>query len=266
MYEFKFDGYTEEQCAQYLKRINAEYDGNPTMENLNMLIRQHQNTVPFENLSMYMKWDDIDLDSQALFNKIVVNRRGGFCFELNGAFTLLLKGLGYDAVSVMARVGLPFLGFLTPLFHRAIIVRMNGKKYICDVGMGGPKPEWAVEFQDVITEPVKESRSGRSFWVSDTDEGWKMLSNDGKGSDGSCIIFSPVPMLPMDFYANCAQLVNSGDTIFHTQRMVNLCQQDGYIDLRNNTLKIAHGDNVEVRDFDESEFESILKEYFGIVR
>ena len=101
MYDFIFDGYTKEQCDKYLERIEADFDGQITLENLDHLIFQHQTTVPFENLAMSDNWGTIDLDPDALFKKIVTDHRGGFCFELNGAFVLLLKGLGFDAVSLI---------------------------------------------------------------------------------------------------------------------------------------------------------------------
>ena len=271
MYEFQFEGYQPQQCEQYLQRIGANYDGNPTLENLDMLIRKHQQTVPFENLALVMNWGTVDNTPEALYKKIVEERRGGFCFELNGAFLLLLKGLGYDAVGVMARVGVPFIGELLRLDHHGIIVRLDGKSYYCDVGMGGPKADWAVEFTDSgysreAAEPVKTTRHGQTYWVEDTYEGWKMLKNQGSDSDGSVIIFAPVPMLPMDFIANCKDLVGRGDTVFHNIRMVNLCLEDGYIDIKNNTLKISRSGQVTETEFAEEEFEEILKKHFGIIR
>lgn len=269
MYEFQFEGFTKAQCVEYLQRIGADFDGEISLSNLDMLISRHQKAVPFENLAVCMNWGTVDLDPDSLFRKIVTEHRGGFCFELNGAFLLLLKGLGYDAVGCMARVGVPFIDDLLYLDHRAVIVRLNGKTYLCDVGMGGPKADWAVEFSmDRLgngEEPLKQSRHGQTYWVEDTFEGWKMLKNEGSDSDGSCIIFAPIPMLPKDFEANCQYLVNRGNTLFHDVRMVNVCLEDGYIDLKNNKLKIAHGAETQETEFSEKEFPEILKKYFGII-
>jgi len=268
MYEFTFEGFSKEQCEAYLARIGADFDGQLTRENLDMLVSAHQKAVPFENLALCMDFGTVDLDPDALYKKIVLDRRGGFCFELNGGFLLLLKGLGYDAVGCMARVGIPFIGDLLNLDHRGTIVRLEGKTYFCDVGMGGPKADWAVEFSMEHMadgeEPLKETRHGQTYWVEDTYEGWKMLKNQGSDSDGSCIIFAPIPMLPKDFVANCQNLCSRGNTLFHEVRMVNVCRENGYIDLKNNTLKIADGDNVTSRDFAEEEFPEILERYFGI--
>jgi len=115
-------------------------------------------------------------------------------------------------------------------------------------------------------EIKKQTRHGQTYWIEDTYEGWKMLKNAGSESDGSVIIFNPVRMLPMDFAANCKDLVQRGNTIFHKERMVNICRENnGYVDIRNNILKESDGINVTQREYSEEEFTRILKEYFGII-
>lgn len=259
MYEFEFAGFTKEQCDAYLERIGAEYDGNPTLENLNDLIFRNQSQVPFENLAVYDHFGTVNLDPDALFRKIVIEKRGGFCFELNGAFTLLLKGLGYDVVSLMARVGIPFIGKLMPLYHRAIQVAIDGKDYYCDVGMGGPKPSFAVPMSG-----EKASARNQRYWIEDTDRGWKMLKNDNKGDDGAVIIFAPIAFLPFDFYAPCQELLDSRNSIFHMGRMVNLTTEDGFLHLDDKTLTIRKGEEETKRDVNEAELPEVLKTYFGI--
>ncbi|MCF0229020.1 MAG: arylamine N-acetyltransferase [Parasporobacterium sp.] len=267
MYEFTFEGYNREQCEAYLKRIGAEYDGNPTMENLEMIISAHQKSVPFENLALIMKWGKVKMDPDSLFEKIVTERRGGFCHELNGALLLLLKGLGYDAVGCMARVGLPFLGTLMNLDHAGVIVRINGRKLYCDVGMSGPKADGGVEFGETGSEPLRRENHGQTFWIEDTYEGWKMLRYEGPENDGAVIIFSPIPVLPIDMAANCYYLVERGNTPFHTTRFVNICRDNnGYVSVTDNHIKISDGEKTVERDFPEDEFNDILKEYFGIIR
>ena len=70
---------------------------------LRALHRAHQLTVPFENLSIHLA-EPISLDERDLIDKIVRRRRGGFCYELNGAFALLLEALGAQVSRVAARV------------------------------------------------------------------------------------------------------------------------------------------------------------------
>src|SRR3984885_3366535 len=67
------------------------------------LPRAHQLTVPFENLSIHLA-EPVSLAEPDLIDKIVRRRRGGFCYELNGAFALLLEALGAQVSRVAARV------------------------------------------------------------------------------------------------------------------------------------------------------------------
>src|ERR1700757_3972846 len=87
----------------YLRRI--DYDGpvEPSFQTLRALHRQHLYTVPFENLDIALGVP-IVLESGRLYDKIVIRRRGGFCYELNGLFCELLKQLGFRVDMLSARV------------------------------------------------------------------------------------------------------------------------------------------------------------------
>jgi hypothetical protein len=92
--------------------------------------------VPFENLSIHLG-EPVSLDERDLIGKIVGRRRGGFCYELNGAFALLLEALGAQVSRVAARVyGEAGLG--PPFDHLALIVRPAGGSgpWLADVGFG----------------------------------------------------------------------------------------------------------------------------------
>src|SRR5215472_4694858 len=122
--------------ATYLDRVAA---GQPEVLDpaaLRGLHQAHLQTVPFENLSIHLS-EPISLDEDSLLDKIVTRRRGGFCYELNGAFALLLRALGANVVMVAARVydG----GSLGPPFdHLALLVRLadGTGPWLADVGFG----------------------------------------------------------------------------------------------------------------------------------
>src|SRR6266540_1131840 len=87
----------------YLCRIHYRGGLAPTAAILRELHRAHLLTVPFENLDIHLG-RPILLDQEALFDKIVTRRRGGFCYELNGLFALLLRELGFDVTLLSAGV------------------------------------------------------------------------------------------------------------------------------------------------------------------
>jgi N-hydroxyarylamine O-acetyltransferase len=129
----------EKTLTAYLRRIGVPRPGAVDTAALRTLHRAHQMTVPFENLSVprFGLSETISLDPRALIEKIVSRRRGGFCYELNGAFAMLLEALGADVTRVAARVH-GDAGFGPPFDHLALIVRPadGSGPWLADVGFG----------------------------------------------------------------------------------------------------------------------------------
>src|SRR5258706_15900438 len=104
----------------YLQRINYAGSLAPDNETLRLLHLAHLRTVPFENLSIHTN-EAIVLDDDALFEKIVVRRRGGFCYELNGVFSALVRELGFEVGLVSAQVARNAGGFSPVFYHMALL-------------------------------------------------------------------------------------------------------------------------------------------------
>ncbi|MEW2531066.1 arylamine N-acetyltransferase [Streptomyces sp. NPDC047071] len=119
----------------YLLRIGAERPAAPTSAALRDLHLAHLRTVPFENLAIHAGVE-VDLVEEDLVAKVVDGRRGGFCYELNGAFAALLTALGFEVDMLQAsvyqgdRLGIPY-------DHMALRVRTaDGGDWLADVGFG----------------------------------------------------------------------------------------------------------------------------------
>src|SRR5207248_10791859 len=134
---FQEDSMDHETVVAYLNRVGVTTPAVSDAAGLRTLHRAHQLTVPFENLSIHLA-EPISLDEPDLIDKIVRRRRGGFCYELNGAFALLLEALGARVSRVAARV-YGEAGHLSPPFdHLALIVRPPDGRgpWLADVGVG----------------------------------------------------------------------------------------------------------------------------------
>ena len=94
----------------------------------------HLLAVPFEDLSIHAN-ERIVLDVNALFDKIVRARRGGFCYELNGLFGALLQTLGFEVVMLSGGVMNPRGEFGPEYDHMALLVTL-GERWLVDVGFG----------------------------------------------------------------------------------------------------------------------------------
>jgi len=119
----------------YLSRIGMPTDpGPPSAELLRELHLRHLESVPFENLSIHLD-EPVSLDEEALLDKIVQRRRGGFCYELNGAFAALLEALGFRVSRHAARVFNDDGQLGIPFDHLALIVDLE-EEWLVDVGFG----------------------------------------------------------------------------------------------------------------------------------
>ncbi|MEU2265173.1 arylamine N-acetyltransferase [Streptomyces olindensis] len=124
------------QVDAYLRRLGVEHPAWPTVDVLRELHLCHLRTVPFENLSIHLG-AEIVLEEERLLEKVVDARRGGFCYELNGAFAALLTALGYDVTLLAARVYGDGERLGNPYDHLALRVRtVDGGDWLADVGFG----------------------------------------------------------------------------------------------------------------------------------
>lgn len=120
----------------YLERINYHGNLKPDFATLSALHQAHLFTVPFENLDIHLK-RPIKLDEASLFDKIVNRRRGGFCYELNGLFAVLLCEVGYQVTLLSAGVSNDIGGFGPDFDHLTLMVTLDNGHWLADVGFGG---------------------------------------------------------------------------------------------------------------------------------
>ena len=156
----------------YLHRIGLELPENfvPNSVFLRKLQFAHCTTVPYENIDM-MRGIPTSLEPEALYKKIVVNRRGGLCFELNGAFGWLLRQLGYGVTDYAAR----YLRGETTIpmrRHRVLKVQAIDGLWLCDVGIGEICPREPV----AMLTGVVQNQLGESYrFIKDGELGWLLL-------------------------------------------------------------------------------------------
>jgi N-hydroxyarylamine O-acetyltransferase len=165
----------DQTLTAYLQRIGAERPEILDEAALADLHRAHLLTVPFENLSIHLG-EPISLAEDDLISKIVMRRRGGFCYELNGAFALLLEALGADVVRLAARVcDDEALG--PPFDHLTLAVRLpvGDGRWLADVGFGSHSSyPLRYDSRDEQHDP------GGCFVLADAADGDVDVHKDGK--------------------------------------------------------------------------------------
>ena len=121
----------------YFERIGYKGNVDPTLETLKAIILQHTASIPFENLNPLLRWP-VKLDLESLQQKIVLDKRGGYCFEQNLLFSHVLKAIGYEVSWLSARVLWNRAeGVVSPRTHMLLLIHLHGEPFITDVGFGG---------------------------------------------------------------------------------------------------------------------------------
>ena len=146
-----------DEVASYLAAVGLEgrtWSGEQRddLALLDELVRAHVATFAFASLGVRLG-DDLPLSTAAVFDRLVVARRGGYCFEQNLLMHDVLVALGYDVTLYLARVllsGDPH----PPLTHRVTVVDLDGERYLVDVGFGPQGPTAAVPFDGPPVGPA----------------------------------------------------------------------------------------------------------------
>lgn len=139
----------EKMVREYLQALGLE-DQRRDLEFLNEINRRHVATFAFSSVGCRLG-EDLSLDFASLFERIVLSRRGGYCFEQNGLMFEILEELGFEVELYLARV--VYNQDTHPgLTHRVTLVELEGRKYIMDVGFGPLGPRVLVDLSGSETE------------------------------------------------------------------------------------------------------------------
>ncbi|KRA96656.1 hypothetical protein ASD83_16320 [Devosia sp. Root685] len=121
----------------YFERIGFAGSIAPTIQTLELLHALHPAVIPFENIAPLIG-EPVLLDQQSLEKKLLIERRGGFCFEHNFLFMRILQDLDYEVRPLLARViWTNPEAIAAPPSHMLLLVDIKGTNYIADVGFGG---------------------------------------------------------------------------------------------------------------------------------
>ena len=242
----------------YLKRINYAGEATPTLDTLKAMHHAQLYTVPFENFDIQLE-RGIDLAQKALFEKLVIQSRGGYCFELNGLFLMALKDFGFDARPLLGRVHVT--GTTTGRGHQIELVTIEGKQWIADVGFGGDTPRAPLPLE--LDQPT--THDGQTVRLVNDDRFGFMVQTVKADDWVNLYSFDLGYVCPADIdYGNHYTATHPG-SLFVIARVAALPVKNGVITLFNNTLRIMDGEKEMVRELEEGQpYLDALHEYFGI--
>lgn len=247
------------QIQAFFDRIGYTGDTSLTLSNLQQLVRCHLETVPFENNAFYNNPREMSLKPEDLYDKVVNRRLGGVCFELNGLFHWLLNEIGYKVYPVSVRISM-FPGMPAAITHQGNVVVLDGRRYYCDVGFGGPGPKGVLDMDEEAVQVI----DGEPFRV--THEGVQsIIHRMYEGEFTPILRYTDVPSDPADFpilfYFFCA----NPNSRFVTHRVVNLCLPDGYLAISENEFSGCRGGEKFRRVLEtEDEVKAVMEKEFGL--
>jgi N-hydroxyarylamine O-acetyltransferase len=244
----------------YLDRIGYRGPLAPTAETLRALQVAHLLSVPFENLSIHAG-QPIVLDDESLFDKVVVRRRGGFCYELNGLFAVLLRALGFQVAKLSASVARADGTFGPDFDHMSLLVTLE-ERWLADVGFG-----------DSFREPLRLDERGeqlegvRAFRIDEDGDHLVLLRRDGAGKPWQPQYrFTLQPHEYADNAAMCRYHQTSPESHFTQRTVCSLATPEGRVTLSGMRLITTRGGERQERVVESEEERTVLlRELFGVV-
>ena len=244
----------------YLQRLNYTGAIAPNAETLRLLQLAHLRAVPFENLSIH-SGEPVVLDDRALFEKIVSRRRGGFCYELNGLFAALLRGLGFEVEMLSAQVA-NAEGIFGPDFDHMTLMVTRADRWLVDVGFG-----------DSFLEPLRldeESTQGHgihTYRIEHEGEFLVLMKQTNENEWKSQYRFTLKPYQYSDFAEMCRYHQTSPQSHFTRARICSRATTDGRITLSGLRLITSADDGLRQERIltNDEEYATILRDHFGIV-
>jgi N-hydroxyarylamine O-acetyltransferase len=244
-------GYTE-AGTENVSKIKTD------TERLFRVHKRHMLAIPFENLDVYNN-KTVSVTPEAVFDKLVINKRGGYCFEMNCLLAAALKEMGFKVYGVLARGAMGPGGF-GPHLHRMNIAEADGKRYVCDVGFGGD-----CFIEPLLFQPGLEQRvHGCTYRIVKSESVMYSVQILKDGLYTDMLGFDDIPALESDFG------VSNFYTNFHPESgfrhfvMINLFTENGRYSMFNEQLTVRDGEETTRTLLSGEELPAALENYFGI--
>ncbi|RBY78766.1 arylamine N-acetyltransferase [Geodermatophilus sp. TF02-6] len=244
--------------AGYLERVGYEGPVEPTAPTLRALHRAHVAAVPFENVDVVLgRRVAVDLDS--LQDKLVRQRRGGYCYEHGTLFAAVLEGIGFTVDRLLARIGADRVR-PRPRTHMALHVRAGEDEWLADVGFG-----------NALLEPLPWGEEG---WRRHGSWTYRMTL----GPEDTWIVEQRTGNAVTPLYSLVDQPVHASDVVmanhftathpsspFVGQLVAIRKDDDAFLRLRGRTRTVERSDgSSEVRDLDAGAVLATLQDDIGV--
>ena len=243
----------------YLARVGYEGTLEPTPATLYALHRAHLLAIPYENLDIHLG-RTLTLSLPDIFDKLVTQKRGGWCFEMNGLFAWVLRELGFSVTLLGAAVVRPNAPLKVQLDrlpdHLSLRVDLE-RPYLADVGFGDGLLE------PLPLEPGAYRQGFFDFALTQTEDVWYFQNHPHGAAPG--FVFGLEPHRLADFAETCTTLQTSPESGFVRVTVCQRMTETGVVTLRGAIFREVTAAGVEERVLGSAEdFDRVLRERFGL--
>ncbi len=208
--------------ADYLRRIGYSGSLAPSIETLRGVHRAHLMAIPYENLDIHLG-RRLELEPARMFAKIVYQRRGGWCYEMNGLLAWALRELGFNVRFLAGAVNRHLLGDEALKNHLLIRVDLD-QPYLADVGFGDGFLE------PLPLQPGTYRQKFLEFRLTQEGEWWTLHNHPQGGATGFDFTLEPREL--GDFAARCHEQQTSPSSGFVQTTICQRFTEDGIVTLR----------------------------------
>lgn len=228
------------KIEKFLARIGME-PGTPVTLDSEFLGRVQAGcvlSIAYENLDI-LERKPIDLSPEALYDKIVLRGRGGYCFELNGLLAYMLREMGFSVTERFARYlrGEPVIPMRR---HRVVIVTLPDGDYMCDIGVGQIAPRLPLKLE----EGLVQGQNGETYrFERDPRHGW-VLWDLHHGAWREYICFTDDEAYDVDFAQPSFFCEHHPESVFNKEPMIAIKTVEGRCTIDGRVYKVFHGEEL----------------------
>jgi N-hydroxyarylamine O-acetyltransferase len=252
--------FDEDRIRAYLERIGLGKRPETDLAGLTLLHRAHLYAIPFENLDIHLG-RSLSLDPGDLFEKLVVGRRGGFCYEQNLLLATALRSMGLAVDLLQARVRGPDGSLGEPFDHMTLRVHLPEGLVLADVGFGE-------SFHDPLPfdGAWHAQPHGPSYRVITKERSLRVERREGEEeAPRDAYLFDALPRQPDEYLPMCEYHQTSPDSVFTKGWVCSLALPEGRVSVKPWSLvETRSGERSETPIASSEELAGLLESRFGI--
>lgn len=245
----------QDRLDRYFARVGYTGPRDLTAETLRAVHRAHLLAIPYENLDIHLG-RAISMDEDAMFRKLVDDRRGGWCYELNGVLSRVLHAMGFEVRRVGGAVGRALRGDAAVDNHLVLIVTLD-RPWLVDTGLGDGFLE------PLPLEPGAYRQGFFDYRVTSDGDWWRVHNHPFGGVD--TFDFTLAPRALESFAAKCQDLQTSPESNFVKATVCERFEPEGLVILRGAVLReVREAGVAETVIQDADEYTRVLRDRFGL--